>query len=273
MLNSIQLDDIKKLQLVCEQEENIQLKLNWDMLETRNEKEVRDFFHYENDLLIGFLGLYGFGNKMELCGMVHPCYRRKGIFSKMFTEAISTIKKEKVKTILLNAPSNSFSAKKFLQSIPCHFSFSEHQMKWSEIDLGGEEDIIIRTSTPDDLETEIQLDVSCFDFSEEEAKVYNQRIKKENTQEFYLIEADQQKVGKIRVQHLNDEAWIYGFAIFPDYQGRGFGRKALKKIIRDEYQKGFPIFLEVETTNSNALRLYESCGFKTVVSQDYYEYK
>lgn len=271
MLDGKQMDGIKKLQIACEQEESIQLKLNWGMLKTRKEKEKMDFLHYENDLLVGFVGIYGFGSKVELCGMVHPSHRRKGIFKQLLADAFIEINNGKTKQILLNAPAKSFSGKGFLQTIPCSLSFSEHQMKWSERAIEDIEDVIIRSSTPDDLETEIQLDVKCFDFLEEEAKDYNHRIKQE-TQDYYMIEADQQTVGKIRVQQMNGEAWIYGFAILPEYQGQGIGRKALKKVIKEEHQKGYSIFLEVEATNSHALGLYESCGFKAINSQDYYVY-
>lgn len=224
MLSQKQLTDIKELQLVCEQEEAIHLKLNWDMLEMRNEQELTDFFHYEKEKLVGFLGLYGFGSKVEICGMVHPSYRRKGIFTRLLGEGLEEMKKQGTETILLNAPANSSSAQGFLQSFSCRLSFSEYQMKWVETDLGSEEFIEIRKSTLDDLETEIQLDVQCFGFKEEEARKYNKRIRKEDTQIHYVIEKDQQAVGKIRVQHLDGEAWIYGFAIFPSFQGQGLGR-------------------------------------------------
>ncbi|MBB2479403.1 GNAT family N-acetyltransferase [Bacillus sp. APMAM] len=271
MLSKKQLGEIKQLQLACEQEEAIHLKLNWDMLELRNDQELTDFFHYENEKLVGFLGMYSFGNKVEVCGMVHPHYRCKGIFTRLLKEALAEVKKQEVEVVLLNAPANSYSAQCFLRTVPCQLSFSEYQMKWTEIDLGNEQQIVIRKSTDNDLETEIQLDVECFGFKEEEARNHSKRIRKENTQSYYIIEEDQQPVGKIRVQHLNGEAWIYGFAIFQKYQGKGIGSKALKRIIREQHALGYPIFLEVETENENALKLYQSCGFKTVDGQDYYQ--
>jgi ribosomal protein S18 acetylase RimI-like enzyme len=272
MLISKQLEDIKELQRQCEENDQIQLKLNWDMLRNRDEQKKHDFFHYENGELVAFIGVYGFGHKVELCGMVKPGYRRRGFFSKLLTSALEGIKERKYNQVLLNAPSNSFSAKGFLQNIPCEFSFSEYQMKWSGIELVGDDDVTIRHSKPEDRKDEIQLDILCFGFSEEEATDYNDRMNQEETQQFYMIEYNEKTVGKIRVSHNDKEAWIYGFAIFPEYQGQGIGRKALKKIIMQEHKKGYDIFLEVEAKNSNALRLYESCGFTTIHVQDYYQY-
>ena len=82
------------------------------------------------------------------------------------------------------------------------------------------------------------------------------------------------RVGKIRVDHSEGEAWIYGFSIFPEYQGKGHWQKGVEKDSgKTAWHLGYDIFLEVEATNAHALRLYESCGFKTIQRQDYYRYK
>ncbi len=273
MLKKKQLVEIKALQEICEKEGGFQLKLNFDMLENRTANYQEDFFHYEDGKLVGFLGSYSFGNKVELCGMVHPEYRRKGIFSRLLEKGLEETKKQDVRTILLNAPAESLSAKKFLQTIPCSFSFSEYQMKWHNTELTEDETITIRPSmTNEDDEAEIQLDVLCFGFLEKEARDYAQMIGENSSDQRLIIEANGKTVGKIRVSELNGEAWIYGFAIFPELQGKGIGRKALSKIVQIERQKGLPIFLEVEAKNAHALRLYESCGFKSYQAQDYYLY-
>ena len=38
----------------------------------------------------------------------------------------------------------------------------------------------------------------------------------------------------------------------------------------NEYRNGYDVFLDVEAKNSNALKLYESCGFRTFQAQEYY---
>jgi ribosomal protein S18 acetylase RimI-like enzyme len=269
LLSNQQLVDIKKLQNACEAGESFELKLNWDMLETRPENEIHDLFHYEDGNLVGFLGLYGFGSKVELCGMVHPGFRRKGIFTQLFKEAEKLIVEHKYKQILLNAPSKSETAKIFLQTVPCSYSFSEHQMQWKEKELEPQPDVSLRLTTPEDLELEIQLEVQCFGADESDARKFSKgphNLVDEN----YMIVTTGKTVGKIRISHANGEAWIYGFAVLPQYQGKGIGRKALTNVVIKEHQDSYPIFLEVEAKNANALRLYESCGFKAYHSQDYY---
>lgn len=271
MLQEKQLQEIKHLQQLCETEENIQLKLNWDMLKARTETDKTDFFHYINEQLVGFLAFYGFGNKFEICGMVHPNFRRQGIFSKLFTEAMETLSKtENKKEVLLNAPANSESAKGWLQKAPCQYSFSEHQMKWnSSFQLEASSDVILRKAEDDDFDVLVQLDVQCFDFEEQGAIEFNKTIA--NNGISYVMEHEGKRAGKIRVDREKNESWIYGFAVFPSEQGKGIGRKTLSQIVMREAELGQNIFLEVVLTNDHAKRLYESCGFEQFYTQDYYQ--
>jgi ribosomal protein S18 acetylase RimI-like enzyme len=272
MLSKKEINDIKMLQEICEKDGSLQLKLNFDMLETRSDNHKEDFFHYEEGKLAGFLGSYYFGNKVEICGMVHPGYRRRGIFTKLLDLALEEAKKREVRIVLLNAPTESQSAKEFLRNIPCSLTMVEHQMKWHKIELIDDSTIIVRPSfSEEDLEAEIQLDVLCFGLNEKEARQYKLENKDLKTDRRLIIETGGKIAGKMRLSEINGESWIYGFAIFPELQGKGIGRKALSKVVNIENDKGLSIFLEVEAVNSLALKLYESCGFRSYHSQDYYK--
>jgi ribosomal protein S18 acetylase RimI-like enzyme len=272
MLTKEELIEIKTLQEMCETEGRLQLKLNFDMLESRSGNRKEDFFHYVDGRLAGFLGSYYFGNKVEICGMVHPDYRRRGIFSKLLENALEEAKNHKARTILLNAPTESQSAKEFLKEIPCTLSMVEYQMKWQKTELPEDHSVTVRPSlSEEDMEAEIQLDVQCFGLNEEEARQYKQENKDLTTDLRLMIEAEGIVAGKMRLAEMNGESWIYGFAVFPELQGKGTGRKALSKVVKMQEEKGFSIFLEVEAKNANALRLYESCGFRSYHSQDYYK--
>ena len=270
MFTNKELLEIKTLQEICEKDGGFQLKLNFDMLESRLGKRKEDFFHYEDGRLVGFLGFYGFGDKVEICGMVHPDYRRKRIFSELMEKGITKAKKH-FTTILLNAPTDSQTAKQFLKTIPCEFSIAEYQMKWHETELLVDPHVTLRPSISDeDFESEIQLEVLGFGINEKDAREFNQELRNAISGQRLIIETDGITAGKMRVSESNGEAWIYGFAIFPKLQGKGIGRKALSNVVKMEHQKGLPIFLEVEAKNAHALRLYESCGFRSYHSQDYY---
>lgn len=274
MLEQHVLEDIQKLQSICEQEEHIELKLNFDMLRSRKQNEVNDFFHYEDNQLVGFIGLYGFGNTVEICGMVAPSYRRKRIFSKLFSQALHICKKRGYTEILLNAPGDSVSGRKFLKQIPCSFTFSEYQMKWTQKELEDDNPFVtLRSSQSDtDMKMEIQVDVECFGMSLTEAAAYYEQTKTEEQQNHFIVEYNSQAVGKLRVSYDKSEAWIYGFGILPSYQKLGIGKAALKQVVLKQLRLGYDIFLEVEAKNKRALQLYETCGFNSYHVQDYYVY-
>jgi GNAT superfamily N-acetyltransferase len=128
MLTELQLQDIKILQELCELE-GYRLKLNWDMLESRNPTEKNDYLHYEQGKLVAFLGLYGLGNKVELCGMVHPDYRRKGIFRSLYRDAFNQCRERGFREMLLNMPGESRSGKGFIQYSGANLHSIEYQMK------------------------------------------------------------------------------------------------------------------------------------------------
>ncbi len=273
MLTQQQLVEIKQLQEECEQEESFQLKLNFDMLENRSKDKQEDFLHYEEGKLAAFLGSYYFGNKVELCGMVHPKFRRKGIFSRLLALSLEEVQKQNVEKILLNAPTESASAKGFLKTISCTFEVAEYQMKWHRTDLVVDDTVTIRPAVSEEDDTaEIQLDKLGFGMNEQQAQEMQAWTKENSSDQRLIIEAEGRICGKMRVSELNEEAWIYGFAIYPELRGKGIGRRALAQVVKMENQKGLPIFLEVEAKNAHALGLYESCGFKTYHSQDYYKY-
>ncbi|AWD65443.1 GNAT family N-acetyltransferase [Priestia megaterium] len=274
MLKQHVLEDIQKLQSICQQEEKIELKLNFDMLRSRKQNEVNDFFYYENNQLVGFIGLYGFGNTVEICGMVDPSYRRKKIFSKLFSQALHMCKKREYTEILLNAPGDSISGREFLKKIPCSFTFSEYQMKWTERELEDDNPFVtLRSSLLDtDMKMEMQVNMECFGMSLTEAAAYYEQMKTEEQQNHFIVEYNSQAVGKLRVSYDKSEAWIYGFGILPSYQKLGIGKAALKQVVLQQHQLGYDVFLEVEAKNKRALQLYETCGFDSYHVQDYYVY-
>jgi len=271
MLKPKQLQDIEQLQQECEMHDHIQLKLNWEMLKNRESNQL-DLLHYENDELVAFLGLYPFGSTLEICGMVKPIERRKGHFSRLFQQGMTTVKQENFKKILLNAPASSVEAKSFLAKQGACYGFSEHQMQWKEQHLDDVTGFTLRQANTEDLEMRIRLDIEAFGIPREDATAMESRIDGDADNAMFMIDVNEETVGKIRVKRESGETWIYGFSILPTHQGRGIGRKVLQKVVKEQSESGSSVHLEVETKNAHALRLYESIGFKVVHAQDYYTY-
>ncbi|WP_409289406.1 GNAT family N-acetyltransferase [Peribacillus sp. SCS-37] len=265
---------IKKLQEECEHSDGIELKLNWDMLKQMDEEELMGGTHFIESELAGFIAVYDFGSKAEICGMVDPRHRRKGIFTGLLQSVLEGIAERNYRKILLNAPGNSATAKEFIAQSPFSYSITEYQMKWGGKPAVPEHKTVhMRPAADSDRDLEIELDVQCFGFKREEAVRHHSRTRDESSSQSYIIENEGNPVGKARISWPGGkQVWIYGFAILPDFQGRGIGREVLRQIISRESGAGRDIFLEVEAENANALGLYTSCGFVSFSSQDYYRY-
>lgn len=272
MLTTQQLQDMEQLQRECETQDQLQLKLNWDMLRKR-ETDQLDFLHYEKGELVAFLGLYPFGSTVEVCGMVKPSERRKGHFQNLFQQGMETVKTNGYKKILLNAPASSDAAKAFLNQQGAIFAFSEHQMEWQESVVEEVDGVTLRQAKADDLDIRVRLSVEGFGMTEEDARTVESSLDSDEDSNIYMIEVEGKTVGKIRISIEDGQAWIYGFSILPEHQGKGIGRKVLQRVIKDQCSAGNSIHLEVETKNDHALGLYESVGFKALHSQDYYTYQ
>ncbi|MFE9275033.1 GNAT family N-acetyltransferase [Paenibacillus glucanolyticus] len=270
MLTTQQLKDIEQLQKECEIHDHVQLKLNWEMLEAR-EADPLDFFHYEHDELVAFIGLYPFGSTVEVCGMVKVSERRKGHFTRLFHQAMEQVKLNGYRRILLNAPAGSESGRAFLNKLGAEHAFSEYQMEWQEMTLPETDDINLRQATSEDYEMSVRLSVEAFGLDEEDARATEGNYLTDKSDNL-MIDVNEEAVGKVRVSHKEGQAWIYGFCILPKHQGQGIGRKVLCKIVKQQSSAGYSVHLEVETKNGQALGLYESVGFRVVHAQDYYHY-
>ncbi|MEI2663426.1 GNAT family N-acetyltransferase [Rossellomorea sp. LJF3] len=272
MLTSTQLQNIKDLQDVCEDFEGINLKLNWEMLKKRK-NDQDDFLLYKDGRLVGFLGIYGFGDSYEICGMIHPQFRRQHLFQELFQEALHSLNSRKVNTLLLNIPGSSTSGKGFISHMDAVYDFTEYEMKWNKKELVIDSDSVgIKTADEQDIETIIDLDETCFGVVRSDAESYTKRLFEESREGNLMIIIDEKVVGKIRVQRTNNKSFIYGFAVFPSFQGKGIGRNALSQVVMQESKWTDDIYLDVAATNSKALNLYESSGFQTFYSQEYYQY-
>lgn len=273
MLNDQQLKDIESLKQVCEQHDESQLKLNEEMLKSRK-NDLDDFLTYDGDNLIGFLGLYGFGTSYELCGMIHPEFRRRGIFQDLFGKALKSLKERGVTKLLINAPGSSESGRAFIETTSAQYSFSEYQMKWKPKDMGNKNtDVKLIPAASEDNGLILDLDYLCFNIERDDSIEFMEMVKNDPGRSSFIIQYNGEKVGKIHVQREGSRSYIFGFAVHPDQQGKGIGRKVLANTVIEENKSGQDIFLEVAANNAHALKLYEGAGFVSYQVQDYYEYK
>ncbi|MBI9044357.1 MAG: ribosomal protein S18-alanine N-acetyltransferase [Anaerolineaceae bacterium] len=106
---------------------------------------------------------------------------------------------------------------------------------------------------------------------------YEFEIQKSTASRSWVLEFNKQDqetliAGLIVVYIIIDEAQIATFAIHPDFQNKGFGRKLLRYALKQcQQEKVNLVFLEVRRSNLPAQSLYQAFGFETVnIRKDYY---
>lgn len=273
-------EKINGLQKLCIDHDNVNLKLELDFkLSIRKEqnstlKEINEFLYYTDNKLIGYLGIANFdGRTAEINGMVHPEWRRKGIFNKLYELAKDECRKRGFDKILLLCDDKSEPAKEFIKSTGANYAFSEYKMKHTGINAGMESgELILRKAKNSDGEEIGRID--SISFGEPNIHIANPEEEEKHNRITYMIELEGKTIGKIRINSYEDLSYIYGFGILPEHRGKGYGREALSialAIIKKNNINN--VYLDVVAGNSRALNLYKSCGFVQESVMNYYEDK
>lgn len=274
-MNTDELAAIQQLVQLCNEHDGIDLKVNPEMLKSRPGTHTEDFLCYQDNQLVGFLGLYSFhGGEAEASGMVHPAYRRAGIFRTLQEMSVKECQKRGIPQQLFFVQHNSTSGKAFVESLGAVYSFSEYWM-----DLQPDKRTVptlqsaqLRKAGKEEMETLIWLNVHGFQMEEERARKMTERVEMDSNATTYLMIVHDQPIGKISINKTNQEGFIFGFCVHPDHQGKGYGRAALGQCIEILLNEGMStVSLEVACENQGALSLYESCGFFVKSANDYYK--
>lgn len=314
LINDEEYHLIDQLQKTCNEFDGCNLKLELDYKlatakmnnskEDATPEEINEFMCFEGDLLIGYLGICSFGGPnapLELNGMVHPEYRRQGVFRKLYNLAMAEVKKRQAEMLLLS-DRLSYPGTEFMKSIGGILKHSEHEMylmNQETNDLNSElSKLHFRKASNDDALELARQDAIYF--GDENNSNSNDKKNDENNSNsnaenngdnqgthpddltlpeeeekkgfsIFLAELDHKPIGKINLERNGSQGGIYGLGVLPEYRGKGYGRELLNFGIRQLKEWNMStIMLQVVVDNMNALGLYQSCGFEVQSTMDYY---
>ncbi|RIE16414.1 GNAT family N-acetyltransferase [Candidatus Cryosericum septentrionale] len=277
-LSTQQVSQIRALAGACEARDgySMEARLDFGTLETRCEGSSSDVLWYENGQLVGFAGMYGYGDpsKVEASILVHPDFRRRGMGRIMARTVARECQKRGVRRLLLAVPQESREGAEFARATGTRHSHSEYTMDLDVTRVPSFETmpdpVELRPAGTEDVPVMAAIVASAFaqPVGEEEQALV--RLMKDPTRTTYLAAQDGRPVGVIQSAVSDGRAFIIHFAVRPEMQGQGIGRQMLMAIVRGLQNSGSQwITIEVETENRNALSLYQRCGFVTVNATDY----
>jgi len=127
-LNNNDFIDINDLKNICFVHDNTSLKIEIDYKLSNSGKNsdktnsINEFMLYDDNKLIGYAGICDFGGEeIEVNGMVHPDYRRKRIFTRLFSLVKDEFKRRENKAMLLLSDNNSVGGIEFIKNITDDF--------------------------------------------------------------------------------------------------------------------------------------------------------
>ncbi|WP_210367080.1 GNAT family N-acetyltransferase [Bacillus sp. REN3] len=278
---------IKQLEERCLQNDQTVLKLELDYKLGANHNKsgglqgVNEFMYFDDNKLIGYIGVSRFGGPWEVNGMVDPEYRRQGVFKKLSELVLVEWKRSNSSSILLLSDRQSRSGERFIQGTGAKHKHSEFEM-FLKNDMPNQQffesdEITLRKAANADMKEIARQNAIYFGAGSSggEEPDTNSMIPPEEEEKrgmtCYLAEKDGQIVGKVNLQMTSRIGAIFGLGVLPEHRGKGYGRAILllaigklKEAVMDD------IMLQVEAKNVNALNLYTSCGFEETSTMDYY---
>ncbi|SHI18587.1 GNAT family N-acetyltransferase [Clostridium intestinale] len=289
-INKEDYEVINRLQQECIDSDKVALKLELDYkLASSNESSkitnnTNEFMYFDGEKLIGYIGIGSFGGfntPIEVNGMVHPDYRKQGVFKKLSELVIDEWKIRNSNNMFLLSDRTSKEGQEFIKNLGATYNHTEYEMYFrregSSEPSKGQSNLTFRKANNED----------AYELAKQDAIYFGEEVPEENDKEkmilpeeeekkgirTYLAEKDNEVIGKVRLE-LTDKGGIYGLGVLPKHRRKGYAREMLKFAVNTLIEDGAKeVMLQVDSENPNALNLYKSCGFVETSVMDYYEMK
>ena len=224
------------------------------------------FLAYQGEQLVGLLTVYADDEDVELAILVHPDYRRQGLARKLYANYQAETAKYPIASVIYQ------TERVFLDKHP------NLATAWDLVENTDTETWLGRERLPYQLSQQAELTVSLaqayhaddiarfqtqvFDSDYEVALRYAREAIADADSLLYLLEHGGAVIGSCTVDISTDDNYLYGLAIAPDQQQKGYGTYLVKAVINDLITKNDkPFQIAVEDDNLIAKRLYENIGF------------
>jgi ribosomal protein S18 acetylase RimI-like enzyme len=223
--------------------------------------------------LTALLSVFAPGREdIEVNALVHPAYRRRGIFKALLREAIAECSRFGYEKGLFVINEASVPGRAVAAHWGCGTDHAELQM---ERDLDASEsprreDIEIITARESDLDELADIGAAAFSMEREfERELLASTIASDNRTE-YAVRAGGRLTALAAAYEAEGKMLIFGLGVHPGERRKGYAKALICHIAEVAFRRGIrKLCLDVDEDNEGAIALYESLGFKRTSSTEY----
>lgn len=207
-----------------------------------NTKFPAFYMMYDGSKLVSFLSVFLADNtECEIYGYTLPDYRQKGCFKRLYKDAVRKLKAAGYKDIICVCEPECQSGKAVLEKMGMNLLRTEHLMSYDMSPVG-------------DTKGRLELDR----YTEDDAEVFATYI-------------GEDVIGTCNVEFTRSHAVIYGFHVYDEYRGNGYGSEMLLLVLKQLLEEGVTkILLHVNGANTVAHTMYSHHSFVTEEQIDYW---
>ncbi len=269
-----EIEDIHGIVALCNEHDKTTYAFDADD-DIKKDSHINHFLLYDDDRLLSAINLFvPMKHEAETTAFTLPQFRRRGLFSRLFSEAKAEVARRGIYSFLLVCDRNSRCGKIVVERLKARYEFSEYSMRLHperipDADLNAA--LQIRGISKSDRSELIRINMASFNGRRDDTERFLSEILRSDKRVFYSVLYGQNIVGMIGVYRGEKQNYIHGFCIEEKYRNRGLGSQVLNYIAR-EYSTMEPekdLELEVQVDNAGALSLYRKTGFEVVAAYDY----
>jgi GNAT superfamily N-acetyltransferase len=262
--------NVEGLRHVCEAFEPLDLKLEVD--EADHLDRPIHFLACGAGELVGYAAMSA-GDEAEVCGMVHPEWRRGGMGAQLLLAVLVAARDLERDSILVICEDAAPAAIEWMQRAGATLESAERRMvahlaPAANAMAGSDNSIEVRTPTEADrtMLTALLREGSTLDHPPDDDDPLE-----EQAGEVRLVAThDGAVIGTLRLIDGARRSMIYGLVIDPQRRGQRLGTRVLAVVLGQLRADGVTeVGLEVDPDNTPAVRLYEAFGFETVTTYRY----
>lgn len=258
-------------------------------------RDIPSFFlALNNSVLIGYLSVFlPEESTAEINVLVHPDYRRQGIFTELLQQAKHTLSAVGTKKIIFVCEPSASDSTAAMQAMKAEKKPSEYQMLLESaencsLSFSSTANIAAPTgnsvspiaglqlleATRDDLPLIGHMNALFFDTSEVMGNIFAEDSYYSPGITLYkYVLSDKHKetvpIGTISFCEEEHSGNIFGLGILPEYRGQGYGKHMLQALF-SRIPADKKIYLQVSGRNEAAFHLYLKAGFKIIAQQDFW---